>query len=494
MPERHQKARGISPLWILGLATLVRAVSLNSQGLWRDEVDQWRFALQSWSDMVQNFIRAGWNGPLYSPMLRIWIALTGDSTYAMRYFSLLWGVLSVALMYTLARRMTGRKAAMWSALLMTLSPYMVWYAQEIKMYTWVPMLVLLALYALDRACEQPRWGWWVTVLVATSLAVYSHILAALLIPVEFVWFWLHPRRHPEARRGGLLVLLLLTVPYLPAMRWQARLLLQERETGYPSYTLGQMAMTLLNGWSSGICQGGLLSGWFAIFGTLFFGALALVGVGWLAVWKRAGELGALVTWLALPLLILWLVSLRGSIFTDRYLIWSAPAFYFLAGIGMATLQKLIHWLILLLLAVVMVLNGVALYDQAVYPVKPQFAPATRYVQAHRGPDELLLFQIPYNHYVMDYYDEGVMDPWAEAPYTNWKRPGGGYQVDEAYVGEEMRRIVEERPGVWLVYSEAALWDERELVRRWLNTHYALTEEQHFQGVDLYHYVQNDSSP
>ncbi|MFN2110520.1 MAG: glycosyltransferase family 39 protein, partial [Anaerolineae bacterium] len=167
MSERHYIARDISPvaraarISILGVAFLVRVISLDTQGLWRDEVDQWRFALQSWGEMLRNFTRAGWNGPLYSPLMRIWIALTGDSVFAMRYFSLLWGVVGVALLYVLVKRLVddakfGEGAAQWSALLLALSPYMVWYAQEIKMYTWVPMLVLLALYALDRACTVPN--------------------------------------------------------------------------------------------------------------------------------------------------------------------------------------------------------------------------------------------------------------------------------------------------------------------------------------------------
>ncbi len=498
MLECHHSARAISPLArvsrtaILGLAFLARIVALDAQGLWRDEVDQWRFALQSWGEMLRNFTRAGWNGPLYSPLLRVWIALTGESPFAMRFFSLLWGVLSVALLYVLVKRLVadtvhGENAARWSALLLALSPYMVWYAQEIKMYTWVPLLVLLALYALDRACIRPSWRWWATVLIATSLAFYSHLLAALLIPVEVLWFWLHPRRQPRAWQGGALTLALLTLPYLPMLRWIAPMLLAERQTGYPAYTLAEMATTLFGGWTLGVSQS-LSGGRLPLYVALFLGMMALVGMAALTFRKRFVALTQLWLWMLVPLLLLWLVSLRGPIFTDRYLIWAAPAFYVLAGTGLATIHNFRRWSIVILLLHVLFLNGVGLYRQATIPMKPQFQLATRYIEAHRAPDELLLFQIPYNHHVMGYYAETMLDPWAEAPFTNWRQEDGSYYIYMPYVDKEMAALASGYSGVWLVYSEVALWDDRELVKQWLDVHWRLVDQQTYVGVTVYYYT------
>lgn len=498
MSERHHYEREISPLArfmraaILGMAFLARIVALDAQGLWRDEVDQWRFALQPWGEMLQNFIRPGWNGPLYSPLMRVWIALTGDSAFAMRYFSLLWGVASVALLYVLVKRMVDERAALWSALLLALSPYMVWYAQEIKMYTWTPMLVLLALYTLDRACTGPGWRWWVTALIATTLAFYSHLLAALLIPVEVLWFWLHPRRHERAWRGGAVTLGLLTLPYLPMLRWIAPLLLAERETGYPAYSLSQMTMALFGGWTLGVSQS-LSGGPLPLYIALFLGAMALVGMAALALRKRFDALTQLWLWMLVPLLLLWLVSLRGPIFTDRYLIWAAPAFYVLAGTGLATIHSFRRWSIVILLLHVLFLNGAGLYRQATIPIKPQFHLATRHIEASRAPGELLLFQIPYNHHVVGYYAETPLDPWAEAPFTNWRQPDGSYYVYMPYVDKEMTSVLSGYSGVWLVYSEVVLWDDRELVKQWLDTHARLVEQRSYYGVDVFYYVSAFSS-
>jgi hypothetical protein len=496
MSEHHKKQRDLSaPRWwfrggLLLLAFAARAASLDAQGLWRDEVDQWRFALQPWPEMLRNFTRPGWNGPLYSPLLRIWIALTGESVYAMRYSSLVCGVLGVAVVYVLGRRLMKPVAAALSALLLALSPYMVWYAQEIKMYTWVPLLVLIALYALDRACRRPDGRLWLVVLLATSFAFYSHILAALLIPVEVMWFWLHPRRHPRAWRGALIVALLLTLPYLPLLHWQWPMLWEQRETGYPSHSLLEMTLVLFNGWSLGVYQGLMGETFPMLIGGVLWAGLVMLGVGELLLRGRERTLARLVGWMVVPLLIVWLVSLRNPMFTDRYLVWAAPAFYLLAGGGLAAVGAWRRWAVLPLLFLTLSLDGVALYAQARYPVKPQFPLATAYLTQRRDPDDLVLFQIPYNRYVMAYYADGPLEPWAEGPYTNWPRPGGppgSYQVDADFVDAEMREIVAGFEDVWLIYSEAALWDARDLVRAWLEAHGQLMDQKSFAGVEIYHY-------
>ncbi|HHN93886.1 MAG TPA: phospholipid carrier-dependent glycosyltransferase, partial [Anaerolineae bacterium] len=216
-------------LWAVLLVTLlafaVRAVSLDAQSLWRDEVDALCYAYQ-FPYLTIQALRAApasdlrtpcacppppfrvsppptppttrlaqtltgmlhQNGPLYFFLLRGWVALVGTSEYGMRFLSLLGGVLAVPLTYALGRRLFSRWTGLVAALLMGISPYQTWYAQEVKMYTLVTALVLLALYGLRRAVEGDGRRWWAAMVLATTLAIYLHILAALVIPVLVACF------------------------------------------------------------------------------------------------------------------------------------------------------------------------------------------------------------------------------------------------------------------------------------------------------------------
>jgi len=554
-----KKTRSAS-LVAIGLAALaafvVRAASLDTQSLWRDEVDALRFATVRWADLLASFTRPGWNGPLYYVFLRAWVALTGTSEYAMRFFSLAFGTLCVPLAYALGCRLFGRRTGLLAAVLVATSPYLAWYGQEVKMYTLLTALALAAIYGLRRAVEGAGWRWWAVPVVATSLAFYSHILAALLIPVQvllYLAWW------PQARRqwrGALLSLACLTLPYLPLVLWQAPLVLQSRETGFYAYTLGEMVRILLNGWSTG------MHGWGWPWSAVLMGGLAAWGLvcptgGTLAKVRQpasgqeanasaemspapvqsltfarvGGVLShlALLGWLATPLLLVWLISLRQPLFTDRYLIWAAPAYYLLVALGLACVGRLgdrpsrrglaktlARATVALLIGIILVSDGVNLWRQATIPIKSDFRAAAAHVAHYREPgepvarpvkgagegafksylpivvrggfDDMIIFQIPYGQYTFDYYFPVEVYPSAEGLYTNHRTPDGGYLMGEQDVARRMQEITAGHGAVWLVVTEMEMWDQRGLVRGWLEANARQVDEAHFTRVDVYRYV------
>ena len=478
---KHRHSSRAWGWWVALLlaAYLLRLAGITAQGMWRDEIDALRFATAPWGELLATFTRPGWNGPFYFFLLRFWAAGAGKSAFALRYFSLLWALPSLPLLFLLGRRLM-KEAACIAVILFAAAPYLIWYAQEVKMYTMVPTLVLLALYALERAARGGR-GWWWLVLAATSLAFYTHIFAALLVAVEVVWYLLIPRRAPGAWKGAALTLAGLTLPYLPLLRWELPLLMQHRETGYPALTLWTMVQILVNGWSSGIV------GRYATYAAFLFIMLLLAGTGALLVRRPRAAL-RLWAWMTLPLLAVWLVSLRGPIFTDRYLIWSAPAYVLLVAAGWSLLHREARRVAAIVLAILLVLDGVNIVAQAQQPIKPQFGQAAAYVATHRAADEPLLFQIPYNHFVFDYYYTDPLAPWLGAPYTNWLTDDGTYLIDEGQLDEQMRELLHGVRSLWLIYSEANLYDARELVRHWLDAHARLDRVQHFYGVSVFHYT------
>jgi mannosyltransferase len=505
-------------------AFAVRALSLDTQSLWRDEVDALHFATVPWAEMLSNFIRPGWNGPLYYLLLRGWIALTGTSEYATRFFSLVFGVLCVPLVYVLGRRLFGRQAGFFAALLVTASPYLTWYSQEVKMYTLLVALTLLAIHGLRRAVESGDWRWWAVPVIATSLACYSHILAALLVPVQvliyFAWW-------PQGRRrwvGALVSLACLTLPYLPLAAWQFPMVRLERQTGFQFYSLGEMAQVLLDGWSTGIF-GSFGRGW--PWGVVLAGALAVWGLASPLFLPRKGEGWgerlAMVCWLVTPLLAVWLISLRQPLFTDRYLIWAAPAFYLLIASGLASLLRFgdwASWAAVFLAIGILLINGVNQWQQVTTPHKSDFRAAAAYVADSQPPDaptipqaslqpaceeclfriylplvsagyvydELIVFQIPYAKHAFDYYFPVDEYSWADGLYTNHRAPDGSYLMSEQEAAQRMQELTAEHDVIWLVATETEMWDQRGLVRAWLDANAQLVDEAHFTWVDVYRYV------
>lgn len=356
------------------------------------------------------------------------------------------------------------------------------------MYTWVVVVVLLALYALCRAARDQRLRWWLLLIDTCLVLFYSHVLGPLLVPVLGVWgiyFFRDKHRVWLRLLGAGLSMVVLS---WPLWRWQVRTAFLVRETGFPRYTLGEMVGILLNGWCAGIYQAGLLDGKLALYSLGLFVLLGVAGAVTLWVWRRPGIFVLLLVWMGIPLGILWAISLNSPLFTDRYLIWCAPALYLLVGVGIVGLGQLEKWLTPILLAGLLTFNVLGLYAQSNYAIKPEFPQAIAYLREHDAPNTLLVFQIPYNHHVVAYYAPDLLLPWVEAPFTNWRLADGSYQVGPGYVDEQLRTSLGAYQDVWLVYSEVPTWDDRDLVRAWFDTHAQLVDRQDYFGVILYRYA------
>ena len=67
-------------------------------------------------------------------LLHFWEPLVGTSEFAVRYLSLLFGVLTVAVVASAVCSSAGLRPALLAAFLASISPFWVYYSQETRMY------------------------------------------------------------------------------------------------------------------------------------------------------------------------------------------------------------------------------------------------------------------------------------------------------------------------------------------------------------------------
>lgn len=489
-------------LWIglTGLAFALRAVGLEVQSLWRDEVDALRFAQRPLADLLHAFGQPGQNGPLYFLMLCPWLKLAGQSEFALRFSSVVLAVVGVPLLRRFSQRLFPGQPGigLGAGLLMVTSPYLVWYGQEGKMYAGVVTLAILSMERFVAALSRGTWRRWAMYLVVTGALFYVHLLGALIVLVQIVVSWVLVRRNRGFDwRGWLVSLAVLTIPYLPLLAWQVPLLLHPADTGFRFVPLPEMLVSLWTSYSLGVVQ--RLQPWTAALfgGVLVMGTVAVERRWRMTVW------GVLLPWLLIPVVGVFLISLVRPLFTARYLILIMPAYLLVLAVGWMTVWGYSRLLGGLLAAVLLVTNGWGIWCQSRTLIKADFRSATRYVADRLSPDDLILFQIPYGRYSFEYYwprpepapsvggayraylpwVTGKGRPayrWAEGVYTN-----SGMDPDE--VARRMTAITAGSRVVWLVASEVSLWDERGLVQAWLEEHGTLTEEARFVRVTVFRY-------
>lgn len=205
-------------LFILLLAFALRAWQLDAQSLWHDEGLSWWFARAPLLDTLRE-VAGTEHPPLYFLLLGLWLRMAGDSAYALRFFSLMGGVLAVAGVLALGRRWRLSGAARLAALFLAWNPFHIWYSQEVRSYAWFSLVGLGLTYLAWRWHRRGRPRDGLLYALAAILGLYIHTFAGFLLlaqgmlMVVFVW------RRPPRLRNSLHLLWPYGLVFLAFLPW-----------------------------------------------------------------------------------------------------------------------------------------------------------------------------------------------------------------------------------------------------------------------------------
>lgn len=161
------------------------AARLNADILWLDELyslsNMGVFATPySLAEVVDSLTEHSPNHvPLYFFLGARWAGLVGWSPLAMRFLSLLIGLLLIAWTYRFAADVFDRKTAATAALLLTTSGFVLLYFHEIRMYSLLLLLTVMhawLYWRLTSAASARRWHWLCFILTAAAL-LYTHVFS-----------------------------------------------------------------------------------------------------------------------------------------------------------------------------------------------------------------------------------------------------------------------------------------------------------------------------
>lgn len=393
---------------ILLLAALVRTGGLGAQSLWLDEAFSHLWATLppgvAWQGMIVDAVHP----PLYYLLLRPWLAVAGESEFALRFPSAVAGVLTVAVVYRVGRSWLGRRAGVYAALLLALNPFHVWYSQEARMYALLALLTLLAMMAFWWALGSRSRRAWGVFAGVSALAYLTHYFALYIPLVTFVFLVLTFERH-----HGVLVrwTLAQALAVLPLVTWLVALYAVGGGTfgiGWiPSPRPADLLRTL---WSFALAYDGHVT-YPVVAGLLAWGLL--LGLGVCRGRDRGGIRVLLALAVVLPPLVTFLLSLRRPTYVDRFFIGGLPAFVLLTAAGLERLPRPIGWAAGLALAG-LGLWGITRFHTASPPVfaKEDWRGAAAYVAAHESGGDALGVRYLQHVVPFQYYYRGALEPAA----------------------------------------------------------------------------------
>jgi hypothetical protein len=156
----------------------LRLWGLDDQSLWYDEGTSAALATRALVEIARG-AAADIHPPFYYAALAAWARVVGDSPFALRYLSVVFGTLTVAAVGAVGVRFGGVKAGALAAGAAALSPYLVWYSQEVRAYGLAAFLATVLVYVGHRLGGEARLGrkpLWAHLgaLALTTAALYTH--------------------------------------------------------------------------------------------------------------------------------------------------------------------------------------------------------------------------------------------------------------------------------------------------------------------------------
>ncbi|MGH9935780.1 MAG: glycosyltransferase family 39 protein, partial [Blastocatellia bacterium] len=172
-------------VWIalIGLSLLAMALRLwrLDSDLWHDEVlTLVDFARAPLGEIVTSFPAKNQH-MLYSVLARLSFGVFGESAWALRLPSALFGVGSIWALFLLGRRLVGAREALMACALMTVSYHHVWFSQNARGYMGLLCFTLLATWLWLEALSRNEWRWWLGYVAAVTLGAWIQLMMAFVV-------------------------------------------------------------------------------------------------------------------------------------------------------------------------------------------------------------------------------------------------------------------------------------------------------------------------
>ncbi|HUW95528.1 MAG TPA: glycosyltransferase family 39 protein [Anaerolineae bacterium] len=475
--------------WILVLVLLVafglRLYSLPDKEMWYDEAFAVLYAENELGSIVYGTITpvegaaADIHPLLYYFFLHGWMGI-GQSPFLVRFPSVVFGLVSICLLFRIAKELFDAQAALLAATLAAISPFHIWYSQEARMYSLLCLLSLLSIYLFVKAGKSNEWRHWIGFGLCTGVALYVHNLAFLII-VALDLVVLLRRRWALLRRLVVahVVSLLLFLPWLLLVPGQFAKVRQAYWIPRPGPT--ELVRTLI------VFNFNLPGPNWALPFTLFF-SLLLLALTLYRLLRRASPSGAR-SWATdlglslsfVPVLTMFAISQIKPVYIERALLASALLYY--VTVARAMLRSRLPRLVVISLIPVPLLLVTSLwyqYNYAGFPRSP-FREANAYLSERYVAGDVVVHDSKLSFFPSHYYDRGLAQEYVgDVPGSPTDTLALPTQEVLGLLGKpDMSTAVGDAERVWFVVFQRALDEAAELgeVNRnmaWLEDHYRLT--------------------
>ncbi|MFA6217535.1 MAG: glycosyltransferase family 39 protein [Candidatus Omnitrophota bacterium] len=328
---------------ILITAAVVRFGGIDKYDLWFDELITDNFSYQNlnsmarWSKMtpLNCFLEALQNDkhpPLYYGLVYGYSVFGGNGK-SLRVLSAIFSFFSLVIIYFCACLLFGRKAGLYALIIMALSPFQIWYAQEARPYALSCFFSLLLIFFFLKALKTGKTKFWFYFILSAILAIYTSYYNLFLIVFSGLsLFFKVNRQHLKRWFLSITAVGVAFLPLLPLLKIQMGSL--GGSFWLPPSAAHSMILTFA------VFNLGYSASFLELNGALSLSCL-LFSLGAFAYYRSNKEDALfLVSWFLLPVLTIYLISREFvPVFITRQLIIFTPFWYLFIAQGIVSLKN-----------------------------------------------------------------------------------------------------------------------------------------------------------
>ncbi len=474
---------------IMAVSGFLSAFTLYPQSIRLDEAQSIWFSTKPLLALL-HLVSQDVTVPLYPVLLHFWMQLFGSNIVVARTLSLLLYLLTLPFLYLLAKNSSTTKVALATVALFSLSPFLIWYSAETRMYTLFTLMAtansyyFLKLY--NSSGQKGQFGYFLT----TLLGFYSHYFFIFLVVTQIVFigvdlaqkmqkikegysFW---ERLSKEKTFPLKFVGLLGMATLFFLPWVTYFLLMGAASNTQplippptSYNIIQTFVLFLFGFQSQSLQSFLVSLWPLSVVLLFF------------VFTQKKHLPAknasyflLATFL--PIALVFAASFIKPIFLSRYLILITPSLFFMVAWMILNYSKKLYLPLLAMISAFSI--GLIIYQNFSpnTPVREDYEGVSAYLEQKAAPEDIIAVSAPFTIYPLEYTYNGHS---RIATIPDWDQYSQGPipQFSLQQLQNQMQAYQKRYKNIFVVLSYDQGYQKQ--IQNYLDTHYQLLEAKNF---------------
>lgn len=443
---------------IVIIGFFLRLVNVN-QSFWLDEAisaltAQKPFPYQ-WFGITGDF-----QPPLYYMILHFQIPFS-RAEWFLRLPSILFGLITIWLIYHIALRLFNKKIALFSSTFLSLSQFHIYYSQELRMYSFLCLLATLSIWMF----YQRRWF---ILTIVNILGLYtSYVFGFIFIPQLF---WLLLSKTQRSKYWGkwlisISISFIFFIPWSPIMMKQL----------YTSKAL----LTTLPGWRSlssmpvwvllpqlflkfTLGRINFMNKIFYLLVFIFlFGIYAFI-LSKIKI-KKNENVKFVINWLFSPLISIIIISLFIPIASVWRLIFLLPPFLILVSLGLSRVKN--NYFLFIALIIINIISNILYWVNPSYQ-REDWRDAVNYLEKDKSP---IVFEV----------ENGF------APFTWYKNQ------DKTVCGPlTLSRCLKNKNIYFVSYLQELFDNQKKVTRVILENGFKLEEVKNFSGVGLIYRYEN----